>query len=152
MAEVNVTRRVEASIEVVWTTITDIGRYPERVGSYVRIEFVTHERTGVGARWRQWRTVFGREHEQTLRIVSWDPPRQLMAEARESGAAYVTTYQLAQETDATVVSMTFAVRPTNPLAALFQRLLGRRFLESTRDAMERDLSDLATASEAAEQG
>ncbi len=150
MSEVSVTRLVGAPIEAVWETVTDVGRYPERVASYVRIEFLSPQRTGVGARWRQWRTVFGREHDQTLEIVAWDPPHRAVTRARESGAAYETTYGLEAEKDATVVSVTFEARPTNPLAGLFQRLLGRRFMEATREAMEHDLADLATASEEAQ--
>jgi uncharacterized protein YndB with AHSA1/START domain len=145
MTVVSIKQRVAAPVEVAWAAIIDIDGYPKHVGSYVRVEFMTSNRTGVGARWRQWRTVFGREHDQTIEITTWEPPRRLVTTAQESGATYETTYLLEAEGSETLVTMAFEVRPLNPVASLFQRLLGRRLLASTREAMERDLSDLAAA-------
>jgi hypothetical protein len=150
MIATEVTRRIAAPLDVVWSTITDVGRYPERVRSYVHVEYLTPERSGVGASWRQTRTVFGREHSQQLRIVGWEPPGYLKTAARESGAVYTTRYRLTDANGSTEVTVLFEVSATNVIGAIIQRLLGARLLGSTREAMERDLADLATAAEASD--
>lgn len=146
MVGTEVGRRVAAPIEVVWSTIADFGAYPGKVGSYVRVEYLTTQSDGLEASWRQTRTVFGREHSQVLRIVAWDPPHRLSTVAQESGARYTTTYQLEELVGgATHVKMRFEVEATNALGSLVQRLFGRRLMASTREGMERDLMDLGAA-------
>ena len=147
MIGTEVRRRVAAPIEVVWSTIAAIGAYPGIVGSYVSVEDLTPETSGLGASLRQTRTVFGREHVQVLRIVAWNPPNRLDTVASESGAHYATSYQLEALDGATEVTVRFEVEATNVIGSLVQRLLGQRLMASTREAIERDLEDLGTAAE-----
>lgn len=147
MIATEVRRSVAAPIDVVWATITDLGGYPGRVRSYLRVEYISAERSGVGASWRQIRSVFGREHAQVLRIVGWEPPRSLITTAHESGADYTTVCRLADADGSTDVTLRFEVAATSALGAVVQRFLGSRLMASTREAMERDLADLAAAAE-----
>jgi hypothetical protein len=149
MIGTEVGRQVGAPIEVVWSTIADVGAYPDRVRSYVAVDFLTTQTGGVDAAWRQTRTVFGREHAQVLRVVRWDPPSRLETVALESGARYRTSYQLEALGGGTRVTVRFEVVATNPLGSLVQRLFGHRLMASTRAAMERDIEDLCAAAERA---
>lgn len=147
MIQAEVGRSVAAPIEVVWSKIAAFGAYPGIVGSYVSVEYLTPQTSGLDARWRQTRTVFGREHAQVLRIVAWSPPNRLETVAQESGAHYSTIYQLEAFDQATRVTVRFEVRATNLIGLLVQRLFGRRLMASTREAMQRDLEDVASAAE-----
>ena len=120
-------------------------RYPERMRSSVAIEFDGERREGIGVRWRQTRTVFGRSHSQDIEITGWKPPRQLVLAAREAGALYETRYELASVEGHTEVRMTLSVTATNPIAWVFVTTVGRRILRSTGETMARDLADLSSA-------
>lgn len=140
--DVAVERAARVGPAVAWETLTDIERYPGSVPSYVEVEMLTPDHRGVGARWRQVRTVFGRRHAQVLEVVEWQPPRSLSTRASESGATYTTHYELHDEPPGVRITMRFEVMPTTRLASLFQRLLGRRLMAGTQAAMAADLDSL----------
>ena len=143
--EAVVTGRTDVSPEVAWDVITAIAAYPDRVGSYVSVEPLTAVPLRLGSSWRQTRTVFGRSHSQVLEVSEWDPPRAMTTTASESGARYVMRHRLERDGDGTLIEVRFGAEPTNLLAALVQRLMGRRLIASTREAMQRDLADLLRA-------
>jgi len=143
MAEIQVEQRFDCSVTAAWDLLTEVARYPERVGSYERVEFQGSQREGPGTRWRQTRTVFGRSHSQEIEVVACGAPRTFAHQAREAGALYETRYELAVVDGATRVVMTFSVRATNPIAGLFVKTIGRRMLRGTGEAMAKDLADLA---------
>lgn len=145
MPEVQVQQQFASPRDRVWDLLTAFERYPERVGSYEAVEFSGEQREGIGARWRQTRTVFGRSHSQEIEITGWEPPLRLVLAAREAGALYETRYELASVDEHTEVTMTFSVAATNPVAWIFLTTIGRRFLRSTNVALMQDLSDLSSA-------
>ena len=69
-------------------------RYPSRVKSYEAIEWLTSEKSGVGAKWKQARTVYGKSHTQTIEVVEWREPTSFALTATEAGATYLTRYSL----------------------------------------------------------
>lgn len=147
--EVTVRGHAAVAPERAWEMVVTVERYPGLVGSYVSVEPITAGARGVGTRWRQTRTVFGRRHAQVLEITEWDPPREMTTTAVESGAIYTTRHRLDGSPDGTRIEVRFEVRSSSALATLFQRLLGSRMLKSTESAMRRDLADLIVAMETA---
>ena len=145
MPEIQTRQRFSMRLEQAWAVLAAVERYPDRVDSYESVEFEGEQREGVGARWRQTRTVFGRSHRQTMEVTGWEAPRELVLVAKEAGARYETRYQLEAVDGGTGVTMTFLVRATNPLAWLFVQTIGRRMLRGTGEAMAGDLVDLASA-------
>jgi hypothetical protein len=73
MIETAADHRVAAPIEAAWATITDVGAYPGIVRSDDGVEFRTIQTRGVGATWRQTRTVWGWEHARVLQVVAGIP-------------------------------------------------------------------------------
>ena len=63
-------------------------------GSYEAIEWLTSEKSGVGAKWKQTRTVYGKSHTQTIEVVEWREPTSFALTATEAGATYLTRYSL----------------------------------------------------------
>ena len=145
MPEVQVRERFGLPPEGAWEVLVAIERYPERVGSYESVELLGEACEGVGARWRQTRTVFGRSHSQEMEVTGWEPPRELVLVATEAGARYKTRTNLEAIDGGTEVVTTFSVAATNPIAWVFVQTIGRRILRSTGGAIEQDLVDLAAA-------
>ena len=143
MTEIQIRQRFALPPERAWESLVAFDRYPEWIESYEAVEFVGTQHEGVGTRWRQTRTVFGRSHSQVMEVTSWEGPRSFALVAEESGARYETRYELAPVEGGTEVVMTFSVTGTNPLSRVFVRTIGRRLLRGTGEAMARDLEDLA---------
>ena len=144
---ISVNQEFKGPIEKTWSTLIDLEQYPGRVKSYETIEWLTPKKSGVGAKWKQTRTVYGKSHTQTIEVVEWSEPTSFAMTATEAGATYLTRYSIGESKDAetSVVSASFEVQPNNLFSKLFVKLIGKKLLGSTREALQNDLSDLANA-------
>ena len=143
MPEIQVRQRFALPPTGAWAVLVAFERYPEWVGSYESVEFLGETREGVGARWRQTRTVFGRSHSQEMAVTRWEAPCELVLVATEAGGRYGTRYQLDAVDGGTEVVTTFSVTATNPIAWVFVQTIGRRMLRGTGAAIAADLGELA---------
>lgn len=144
MKSTTITRTFPLSQNACWHLITNIVDYPRLVDSYEAVEVTTDSHQGLGARWKQTRTVFGRSHSQTLEIIEWDPDRLLTHEAHEGGTTYQTRYAMSPSGsgEGTSVEMTFTVEAGSVFGRMVLALFGERLIRSTGVQMERDLADL----------
>ncbi len=67
--------------------------------------------------------------------------------ATEAGTIYATRYSLEESKDGktTEVSASFEVQPNNLFSKVIAKLIGKKLLGSTREALKNDLSGLANA-------
>ena len=146
-SKISIKQDFAGSIEQTWSTLIDLDEYPSRVKSYEAIEWLTSEKSGVGANWKQTRSVFGKSHTQTIEVVEWREPTSLTMAAAEAGVTYLTRYSLGESKDGetTEVSAFFEVQPNNLFSKAFVKLMGKKLLGSTRETLQNDLSDLANA-------
>ena len=146
-SKISTNQKFKGSIEKTWSTLIDLDRYPSRVESYEAIEWLTSEKSGVGAKWKQTRKVYGKSHTQTIEVVEWREPTSFAMTATEAGVIYLTRYSLGESKDGetTDVSASFEVQPNNLFSKVFVKLIGKKLLGSTRETLQNDLSDLANA-------
>ena len=136
-------------MEKTWSTLVDLDRYPSRITSYEAIAWLTSEKSGVGAKWKQTRRVYGKSHTQTIEVVEWKEPTSFAMTATEAGATYLTRYSLGESKggETTEVSPPFEVQPNNLFSKVFVKLVGKKLLGSTRETLQNDVSDLANDEE-----
>ncbi len=148
-SKMSIKQEFQGSIKKTWSTLINLDRYPSRVKSYEAIEWLTSEKSGVGAKWKQTRRVYGKSHTQTIEVVEWSEPTSFAMTASEAGAIYLTRYSLGESKDGetTEVSASFEVQPNNLFSKVFVKLMGNKLLGSTRESLKSDLSDLANAEE-----
>ena len=148
MTSMTVTRTVDAPRKVVWDVITDLDHAPQVMEAISRVERVRGDGFDVGTRWRETRTMFGREATEEMEVTAIDPPRGYVVEADGQGAHYRTEFTLDDEGDGTRVTMTFGADPKGVTGRLMAATVGRLFAGATRKAVAADLADVARASEA----
>ncbi|MFI8291719.1 SRPBCC family protein [Streptomyces sp. ms191] len=144
-----VERRIEATPGPVWEALTDL-KGMERVLSGVnRVEVLTEGGFGVGTRWRETRTMFGKEATEEMYVTASEPPDRYVTEAHSHGMHYVTEFALRPAgTGATMVRMTFSATPAGGAATgLLARLLGGLGARAVRRAVAQDLTDVAASVE-----
>lgn len=147
---VTVTRTIDAPLETVWRLATDLDGMPETLSAVTSVEVLEGGNSfAAGTRWRETRRMMRREATQEMEVTAVDPHRQYVVEADNSGVHYVSTFTFAPAgTGRTEVSMTFTGTPTEPQNPIM-RVMGKLGLRVVRKSLERDLDDLATASESA---
>lgn len=148
MQQVEITRRVEAPAERVWDLATDLERAPTTLSGVTRVEVLTGGPFAVGTRWRETRTMFGREASEVLEVTAVEPHRSYTVEAASGGARYVSTFTFAPSGTATDVTVTFGAQATTLAGRALAAVTGPLARRSVERALRTDLEDLARAAEA----
>jgi len=147
--QIEVTRRIAAPADRVWALLTDIANSPQVMTAIESVELLTSpEEFGVGTRWRETRTMFGKRATEQMTVSALDPGSSYTVVAESSGAKYASTLVVVPEGDADcTLTMTFGGEPTSTASRIMAATVGRLFIGATRKALETDLADVARAAE-----
>ena len=148
MPSVEVTTTIAASPERVFEAATDLASLPETMSGIDSVEVLSDGPFGEGTRWRETRTLYGRQATEEMWVTGFDPPRSYVVEAESHGAHYRTEITFVPEEDGTRVTFVFGARPLGFFARLFSVFSGL-MMKSVRTALEADLEDLKRVAESA---
>jgi carbon monoxide dehydrogenase subunit G len=148
--EMTVSRDIAADTHAVWAVITDLDHSAETLSGVQRIERMDDGAGfGVGTRWRETRTMFGREATEQMEVVAIEPGTSYTVVAAGGSTAYASVLQVAPVADGTSrLTMTFSAQPSGVTTKLLAATVGRLFQGATRKMLEHDLADIAAAAEA----
>jgi carbon monoxide dehydrogenase subunit G len=148
--QVEVHHETAAPADVAWAVMTDLERSAAVLSGVTRIERLD-DGTGfdVGTRWRETRTVLGREASEELAVTAIDhADRRCVLEADNRGTHYVSTMAATPTPTGALLQMTLESRDGGFAGRLRARTIGRAVEGMTRSALEQDLRDVAAAAEA----
>ncbi len=138
---------VAAPLDTVWDVFSDLERAAERIQGITKIDMLTPAPMGKGTRWRETRTMFGKEATEEMEITAFDAPRSYVAEAESCGAHYSSKFNFEEQDQGVRVRMLMETRPLTFMARLMTPL-GFLFAGSMKKMMRRDMEDLKRAAEA----
>lgn len=148
MAEMFVSVDVAAPVARVWAVVCDLEAASDIITAITRVERLDDgEGFGVGTRWRETRTMFGREATEVMEVTTIEPERSYTVEADARGAHYRTIVGIEPHGERTRLSMTFGAEPTGSVSKVMAATIGKLFERSTRKALQQDLTDIAAAAE-----
>ena len=149
MPDVKLDRAIAAPPERVWAVITDLGGAADVMSGIDSVERLDDAAGfGVGTRWRETRTLFGRQATEILEVTAVDAGRSYTVEADGRGAHYRSKLSVRPHGEGSRLSMTFGATPRGFFSRLMAATIGRLFSRATRKAMQQDLDDIAAAAEA----
>jgi carbon monoxide dehydrogenase subunit G len=145
-----VSRVVAAPPDVLWKIMTDLSASEDTIAAIQSIEILTEgQEFGVGTKWRETRTMFGKQATEVMWVTHIDPGRSYTVRAESHGAIYTTVMAVEARGDASSeLSMDFDAKPTGTTARIASATIGRLFANATKKAVARDLDDIAAAAEA----
>ncbi len=148
MSTVTTRRTIQAPAERVWALATDIPGSAETMSGINRIEMLSEGAFGPGTRWRETRTMFGREATEEMWVGTVDPGRSYTVEAESHGARYRSTFTFTAVTPRqTEVVLEFGAQPQGTVAKVLAKVTGPVASRSVAKALQQDLDDLAAAAE-----
>lgn len=147
--ELTLSREIAATPERVWAIITDLDGTAAVLSGVTRIERLAGPAYGVGTRWRETRTMLGREASEEMEVVGIDEGRSTTIAADAHGVAYRSVLRVEPAATGALLTMSFAgtLQSTSWLQRAAARLTSGLGLAATRKAMQQDLDDIAAAAE-----
>lgn len=145
---------IEESIEIsaprerVFEVFSDVPHAAEMLDGINSVEVLSDEGGfGVGFRWRESRTMFGKEATEEMWVTACEPPESYTVEAESHGTHYTSVYRFDDDgTGSTWVDLTFEGRPVSTAAKLMSPF-AVFFKSSTRKAFRKDLEQLKAVCE-----
>lgn len=124
MTEFTARRLIEAPAADVFEVVAHAEHFAAVVPHIESIEFLSEQRRGVGARFREKRLLKRREATTELEVTGYEPPRLVRLVADEGGTVWDSTFTLTPGSDGatteveivmTATAYTWSARILNPL-------------------------------------
>lgn len=146
--EIEASRTIDAPASRVWALICDLEHWPDFIGGVDTVERLD-DGTGfeVGTRWRETRTMFGKQDTQVMEVTGLAEGRAYTVEADSRGTHYTSRFTLEDRDGRTDLQVTFGAASGSMATRVLGATLGRLFSGATRKALQRDLDDIAAAAE-----
>lgn len=146
MANVNFTKHIKANPDRTFEIFTDFESAERRIEGIKKLELLTDGPIGKGTRFRETRTMFGKETTEEMEITDFRPGRSYTVGGESCGSVWSSTFKFAPNDDGTEVSMEMSFRPVSMFAKVMSPL-SFLFIGTCKKMMEKDLEDLRKAAE-----
>lgn len=140
MTPIIVTRKINASMDVVFATVSDIRQFSKALPHVVTFEFLSVVNRGVGARFRETRLMNGKEATTDLEITEYVENDRVRMVAENHGTVWDTLFTVTSEGGSTTLTTKMDARADK----LLPRVMNPLIRGITAKAVERDM-DLVKA-------
>lgn len=141
---------INASPSDVWTVIADIEHSADTIRGIDKIEVLERPKgpSITGLKWRETRTMFGREATEVMWVTDAKEPEHYDTRAESHGSVYVTRLSVGPIGDGARLTMAFEGVPQTFGSRLMWALTGWMARGAMRKALQADLEDIKAAAEA----
>ena len=148
MKGLEISREVNAATDQVWGLITDLDGAAKRLSGIDSLERLSGPGFGVGTRWRETRTMFGKQATEEMEVASVTTGSAYTVLAESHGSRYHSGLRVEKRGGGTsLLTMTFSAEPQSFGAKVMGTLLGPLARSATKKAITQDLADIAAAAE-----
>jgi uncharacterized protein YndB with AHSA1/START domain len=132
---------IDAPRSDVFEALTDLEAAREWMPDLQEIEVLSETRNGEGLRWRETRTMFGREASEVMEVTAYEPPDHIhvFADGTEGSSGrgkYDFDYRLTETDDGTHVALDAEITDMG----FFMGLIGKLMKGTFKKAIQKDLN------------
>lgn len=120
MPSIQVSQQINAPAEDVFAHVTRLRDWPEVISAIDKIEVLTDGPIGVGTKFIETRTLFGKAATEEMTFSEFVPPTHYALKAESHGSIYDSRFDLESNDAGTLVTMTFQATPVS----LFAKVMG----------------------------
>ena len=142
-AKLSIDITIHASPERVFAHATSVASWPDIVPAINKVELLTPGPVQVGTRFRETRTLMGREATEEMEFLILDAPHQYVLGAESNGSRYRTTFSLTPKEESTLLTMTFEAEPLTRTAKVMSFLM-KPFMKKLLNLCAADLEAIKT--------
>jgi uncharacterized protein YndB with AHSA1/START domain len=140
---VTIERTIAAPPAKVFAAAADVQRWAEFVPAIVRTEVLTSGPVGKGTRFRETRTMFGREATEAMEFVEFDAPRTYTIGADSHGCRYRTRFDFHEASGGTRLVMSFHAEPLTFMAKVMAFVM-KPLMKKMAEMCAKDLDAIKT--------
>jgi len=146
--KVQVSIPIKASKESIWNVISDIENAEKNISGIEKVEVLEKPDEGLnGLKWRETRTMFGKEATEVMWITDSQPNRFYKTRAESHGMIYVSTMEIESGEYDEVLTMKFEGEAQSFMGKLMSTIFAPLMNSSTKKAMFKDLEDIKKIAE-----
>lgn len=149
MKPIVATRLIQAPLDQVFETISDVRNFRNAVAHIVRIEFLTEQQTGVGTRFRETRLMNGREASVEIEVTEFVTNEKVRMVSDAGGTVWDSVFSTGQVGDDVELQLQMNVEPYRLFAKIINPLIRGmvvKGVESDMDAVKEYCEQLAMSS------
>ena len=133
---------INAPVERVFDIASDPHNYADVITAITKIEVLTDGPVGVGTRFRETRTMFGKEATEEMEFSIFDPPHSYTLVADSHGCHYVSTFRFVPDGAGTRVEFDFTGEAHTFGAKVMSAVMGPLMKGTMRKMLAKDLGEL----------
>ena len=145
--ELSVQVPISASKEAIWNTITDIENAANTIGGINSIEVLEKPDSLIGLKWKESRTMFGKEATETMWITHAEENSFYQTRAESHGSIYISKLWISEENGSNHLHMSFQGEAQTFGAKLMSFLMAPMMKGSMKKLVLKDLEDIKKAVE-----
>jgi carbon monoxide dehydrogenase subunit G len=146
--KMTIAQDIAAPPDVVFARIADIPRWADNISGIDSIEMLTEGPVQVGTRFRETRTLMGKQATEEMTVAEFDPPNRITLDAESRGNRYRSAHICEPTPTGTRVRMDFEGTPISFGAKLLAPLCVV-FAPMMKKCVTQDLKDLQATIEGA---
>ncbi len=145
---IQVDTTIRATREAIWQVITAIDQAQEHIEGIEKVEILERPESGiVGLKWRETRTLYGKEATEVMWITEAEENHYYQTRAESHGAVYISRLTITPAADHCILSMSFDSTAQTFGGHVMAVLFSLFFKGSTKKLLQKDLEDIKTAAE-----
>ena len=140
MSRVTVTKTINAPLEFVFQTVAEIENFSKAIPHIVKVEFISENKTGVGAKFRETRIMMGKQAETVLEVTEYSENDRIRLVSDEGGTIWDSLFTVKMTVDgATELILVMEARPYKTMARILNPIttfMVRKGVISDMDAVK----------------
>jgi len=135
MTRTTVTCQINAPVERVFDVISDMRNFSKALPHITHVEFLTEQKSGLGTRFRETRTMNGKEHQTELEVTEFEPNGRIRMVAEQGGTIWDSLFTVTPGAGGTELKLEMDAIANGILAKVMNVLIKRM----VQKQIERDL-------------
>lgn len=139
MTRTVVTRSIKAPINLVFKTVSEIENFSKAIPHIMRVEFLSENKSGIGARFRETRLMRGKEVSTELEVTEFVQDSHVRLVAESHGTVWDMLFEVSPNNGGTELTMTMDARAYRLLPKILNPLMKgmvRRAIEQDMDMVK----------------
>ena len=136
MKPIIVSRKINAPLNLVFQTVSDVRMFREAVPHITNVEFLSNQQRGVGTRFRETRIMNGREHSVDLKVTEYTENERVRLVSDAGGTIWDTVFSVTQGARNIELKMQMDIRPYRFLAGIMNVLIRGMVVKGVQSDMD----------------